>query len=332
MALLALLQTGYQDEAREWRNWLLRACAASPAEMQIMYGVAGERLLPEWEADWLPGYGGARPVRIGNAASRQRQLDIYGEVADVLLHSVAAGLTPEKEGMQRALAVMRHVARIWQEPDAGMWEVRGPPRQFTHSKVMAWVAIDRYVRLAEMQQADIDLAPWRALRDEIHAWICRHCLDPQAGCFVQFAGGRDLDAALLMLPIVGFLPPQDPRMLATVAAIERDLVRDGLVCRYITHPAVDGLPPGEGVFVACSFWLVDNLVLQGRLQEARSLYERLLGLCNDVGLLSEEYDPVARRMLGNFPQAFSHIGIVNSALNLQRAEGPARQRAEKAAE
>ncbi|HZY19639.1 MAG TPA: glycoside hydrolase family 15 protein [Ramlibacter sp.] len=332
MTLLALLQTGYVEEAREWRNWLLRAAAGAPHDMQIMYGVAGERLLPEWEADWLPGFGGARPVRIGNAAARQRQLDIYGEVADVMLHSAAQGLLPDLEGLHRGLAVMRHVARIWQEPDRGMWEVRGEPRQFTHSKVMAWVAIDRFVRLAEMLQATVDLAPWRALRDEIHAWVCRHCVHPEAGHFVQYAGARSLDAALLMLPLVGFLPPGDPRMVATVDAIERDLVRDGLVCRYITDPRVDGLPPGEGAFVACSFWLVDNLVLQGRLAQARALYERLLALCNDVGLLSEEYDPVGRRMLGNFPQAFSHIGIVNSALNLMKAAGPAKQRAEKGAE
>ncbi|MGZ5180649.1 MAG: glycoside hydrolase family 15 protein [Ramlibacter sp.] len=331
MALLALLQTGFVEEAREWRNWLLRAVAGAPADMQIMYGVAGERLLPEWEADWLPGFGGARPVRIGNAAARQRQLDIYGEVADVMLHSAAHGDLPDAQGYRRGLAVMQHVARIWQEPDWGMWEVRGPPRHFTHSKVMAWVSVDRFVRLAEMLERD-DLARWRALRDEIHAWVCRHCLDPQGGCFVQYAGSRDLDASLLMLPIVGFLPPDDPRMRATVAAIERDLMRDGLVCRYITDPAVDGLPPGEGSFLACSFWLVDNLVLQGRLPQARAMYERLLGLCNDVGLLSEEYDPVAQRMLGNFPQAFSHIGIVNSALNLVRAEGPAKSRADKSAQ
>ncbi|RYY88272.1 MAG: glycoside hydrolase family 15 protein, partial [Comamonadaceae bacterium] len=312
-----------------WRDWLLRACAADPASMQIMYGVGGERLLPEWEADWLPGYGGARPVRIGNAASRQRQLDIFGEVADVLFQATATGHKPDAQGLHRGLAMMRHVADIWDEPDYGMWEVRGEPRHFTHSKVMAWVAVDRFVRLCEQLGSDIDLQPWRALCGEIHAWICRECVDPEGGHFVQHAGGRGLDAALLMLPLVGFLPPHDPRMVATVAAIERRLVRDGLVCRYVTDPDLDGLPPGEGTFVACSFWLVDNLVLQGRVAEARALYERLLGLCNDVGLLSEEYDPVAGCMLGNFPQAFSHVGIVNSALNLERVEGPARQRAEK---
>ena len=298
-----------------------------------MYGVGGERLLPEWEADWLPGYEGARPVRVGNLASRQRQLDIFGEVADVMFQATVAGHKPDPEGLQRGLALMRHVAKIWREPDYGMWEVRGEPRHFTHSKVMAWVAVDRFVRLVEHLEGNtIDLQPWRALCVEMHDWICRECVDPEGGHFVQHVGGRGVDAALLMLPLVGFLPPQDPRMVATVAAIERYLMQDGLVCRYITDPAVDGLPPGEGSFVACSFWLVDNLVLQGRVDEARALYERLLALCNDVGLLSEEYDPVSQRMLGNFPQAFSHVGIVNSALNLERVAGPAKQRAEKGAE
>jgi GH15 family glucan-1,4-alpha-glucosidase len=332
LTLLALLQTGYADEAREWHNWLLRACAGAPADMQIMYGVGGERLLPEWEADWLSGFGGARPVRIGNAAARQRQLDIYGEVADVMLQAAAHGQAPDAQGIRRALSVMQHVREIWREPDWGMWEVRGPARQFTHSKVMAWVAIDRFVRLVERLRADVDLALWRALRDEIHDWVCTHCFDSRAGCFVQYAGGTTLDAALLMLPIVGFLPPTEPRMVATVAAIERHLMQNGLVCRYVTEPRLDGLPPGEGTFLACSFWLVDNMVLQGRLDDARQLYERLLALCNDVGLLSEEYDPVRQCMLGNFPQAFSHIGIVNSALNLVRAQGPARRRAEKASD
>lgn len=331
LTLLALLQTGYEDEARRWRDWLLRACAGAPEGMQIMYGVRGERLLPEWEADWLPGHGGARPVRIGNLASRQRQLDIFGEVADVMFQSVVFGQAPDEEGLQRGLAVLRHVARIWREPDFGMWEVRGEPRHFTHSKVMAWVAVDRFIRLVEQLRADsVDLQPWRALRAEMHDWICANCTDPQGGAhFVQHAGGSGVDAALLMLPLVGFLPAHDPRMVATVAAIEKRLVHDGLVCRYVTDPRLDGLPPGEGTFLACSFWLVDNLVLQGRLDEARTLYERLLGLCNDVGLLSEEYDPLGKRMLGNFPQAFSHVGIVNSALNLVRATGPAKQRAEK---
>jgi GH15 family glucan-1,4-alpha-glucosidase len=328
LVLLALLQTGYDEEASAWRDWLLRACAASPADMQIMYGVGGERLLPEWEADWLPGHAGARPVRIGNLASRQRQLDIFGEVADVLFQATTTGHRPDKEGFDRGLAMMRHVARIWREPDYGMWEVRGEPRQFTHSKVMAWVAVDRFVRVAECEMAPVDLQPWRALRDEIHDWVCTHCVDPEGGHFVQHAGGHGLDAACLMLPLVGFLPARDPRMLATVAAIEHGLRQDGLVCRYVTDPGLDGLPRGEGAFLACSFWLVDCLVLQGRLDDAEALYGHLLGMCNDVGLLSEEYDPIARRMLGNFPQAFSHVGIVNSALNLVRASGPARQRAD----
>ncbi|MBK0392774.1 glycoside hydrolase family 15 protein [Ramlibacter algicola] len=330
LTLMALLQTGFVDEARAWRDWLLRACAGSPADMQIMYGVGGERLLPEWEVDWLPGHGGAQPVRIGNAASGQRQLDIFGEVADVMFQSVVAGHQPDPEGLHRGLALMRHVATIWRDPDYGMWEVRGEPRHFTHSKVMAWVAVDRFVRLVEDLRADVDLEPWRALRTEIHDWICTHCMDAEGHHFVQHAGahGQVLDAALLMLPLVGFLPAQDPRMRATVDAIEHHLVQDGLVCRYVTDPALDGLPPGEGAFVACSFWLVDNLVLQGRVDEARALYERLIALCNDVGLLSEEYEPIGRCMLGNFPQAFSHVGIVNSALNLQRASGPARQRAD----
>ena len=332
LTLLALLQTGFVDEARDWRDWLMRACAGSPADMQIMYGVGGERLLPEWEADWLPGYEGARPVRIGNAASRQLQLDVYGEVADMMFQATAAGHQPDEDGMQRGLALMRHVAHIWNEPDYGMWEVRGEPRHFTHSKAMAWVAVDRFVRMCEQLGTATDLQPWRALRDEIHAWVCKRCIDPAGGHFVQYADAAawQLDAALLMLPLVGFLPAQDPRMVATVAEVERRLVRDGLACRYMTDPHLDGLPPGEGSFLACSFWLVDNMVLQGRVEEARALFERLLLLCNDLGLLSEEYDPIAGRMLGNFPQAFSHVGIVNSALNLSRAEGPAKQRAEPA--
>ncbi|TFZ08892.1 glycoside hydrolase family 15 protein [Ramlibacter humi] len=329
LTLLALLQTGYVDEARAWRDWLLRACAGSPADMQIMYGVGGERLLPEWEADWLPGHGGARPVRIGNLASRQRQLDIFGEVADVMFQSVVYGQVPDADGLQRGLSLMKHIARIWREPDYGMWEVRGEPRHFTHSKVMAWVAVDRFVRLVEQLRADrVQLDPWRALRAEMHDWICRECLDPQGVYFVQHQGGRGLDAALLMLPLVGFLPARDPRMVATVAAIEKHLRQDGMVCRYVTDPSLDGLPRGEGAFVACSFWLVDNMVLQGRVDEARALYEHLITMRNDVGLMAEEYDPMARVMLGNFPQAFSHVGIVNSALNLQRVQGPARDRAE----
>jgi len=313
------MTAGYQEEARAWRDWLLRAVAGSPAQIQIMYGLGGERRLPELELDWLPGYEGSRPVRIGNAASRQLQLDVFGEVMDALHLSRRVGLGAHEAGWALQRALMEHLETIWEEPDEGIWEVRGRRRQFTHSKVMAWVAFDRAVKGVEEFGLEGPVERWRALRQRVHDSVCRRGYDAKLNSFVQSYGSKELDASLLALPLVGFLPASDPRMIGTVRAIERDLLRDGFVQRYRTRSGVDGLPPGEGVFLPCSFWLADNYVLQGRIEEARTLFERLCGLANDVGLLSEEYDPAGRRFLGNFPQAFSHVSLINTALNLSRA-------------
>jgi GH15 family glucan-1,4-alpha-glucosidase len=325
--LLALMHAGYYDEARAWRDWLLRAVAGRPDQVQVLYGLAGERRLTEWEVPWLPGYEGAAPVRIGNAAAEQLQLDIYGEVIDALHHAYLHGLPPGEHAVAVERALLDHLAEIWHEPDEGIWEVRGPPQHFTHSRVMAWVAFDRAVKIAERLAKPHSLPKWRRLRDEVHREVCAKAFDPERGSFMQAFGSKSLDASVLLMPLVGFLPPDDPRVLGTLAAIERNLVVDGFVMRYDTSDLVDGLPPGEGVFLACSFWFADNLVLQGRVAEARAWFERLLGLANDVGLLAEEYDPRSGRQLGNFPQAFSHVALVNTAFNLTRAEGPAGQRA-----
>jgi GH15 family glucan-1,4-alpha-glucosidase len=324
--LYSLMSAGFVSEARAWRDWLLRAVAGDPSQLQIMYGVAGERRLPELELDWLPGYQGARPVRIGNAASRQLQLDVFGEVMDALHLSRRVGLAYDEASWALETNLVEHLERIWTEPDEGIWEVRGPRQNFTHSKVMAWVAFDRAVKSMEQFGLEGPIERWHAIREEIHASVCRNGFDGAQGSFVQAYGSKDLDASLLLIPIVGFLPPEDPRVRGTVAAIERRLLRDGFVERYETGSGVDGLPPGEGAFLPCSFWLADNYVLQGRRAEARALFDRLVGLCNDVGLLSEEYDPRSKRMLGNFPQAFSHVSLVNTALNLSRGEGPAQDR------
>jgi GH15 family glucan-1,4-alpha-glucosidase len=324
--LLALMHAGYHREAEAWQNWLLRAVAGSANQVQIMYGIAGERHLPEWEVPWLSGYQGASPVRVGNAAVGQQQLDIYGEVADAL-HQARENKLPNNEAageLQRTL--LEHLEQIWQEPDEGIWEVRGPKRHFTHSKVMAWVAFDRAIKSAEKFGLKAPLAHWRSLREQIHDDVCRHGFDNDLGSFVQSYGSKNLDASLLLVPLVGFLPPSDPRVRSTIEKIERDLLRDGFVLRYNTGTVTDGLPPGEGVFLACSFWLADNYVLLGQQEKAEHLFEQLLGLCNDVGLLAEEYDPVAQRQMGNFPQAFSHVALVNTALNLNQQHGPARQR------
>ena len=331
--LYALLSAGYSDEARDWRRWLLRAVAGDPAQLQILYGIAGERRLPELTLDWLAGYEGSKPVRIGNAASQQLQLDVYGEVMDALYLSRRQGLIDgESWSLERAL--ITYLETIWEQPDEGIWEVRGPRQHFTHSKVMAWVAFDRGVKAIEQFGLEGPLERWRAVRERIHASVCAGGFDAARRSFVQAYGSKELDASLLMLPLVGFLPPEDPRIRGTVAAVERELLRDGFVARYSSHSGVDGLPPGEGAFLACSFWLVDNYVLQGRLAEATALFDRLAALVNDVGLLAEEYDPAARRQVGNFPQAFSHVALVNSALNLSAAlqrtgehEAPAQHRA-----
>jgi len=323
--LLALMHAGYRDEAKSWGAWLRRSIAGTPAQVQTLYGLAGERRLMEWEAPWLAGYRGSRPVRIGNAASEQLQLDVYGELLDALYQAIHHGLASPRESWAMQRALVEHLAEIWSEPDESIWEVRGGARHFTFSKAMAWVAIDRAVRCAEEFHLDAPLEQWRALRSEIHESVCRNGYSEAKQSFVQYYGSSELDASLLLLPLVGFLPAQDPRIKSTVAAIERELMVDGLVLRYRTHDGVDGLPPGEGMFLACSFWFVDNLVLQGERQKARAMFERLLALANDVGLLAEEYDPRDRCQLGNFPQAFSHLALINSALNLDD-HGPARRR------
>ncbi|MER2269257.1 glycoside hydrolase family 15 protein [Methylobacterium oxalidis] len=320
LTLLALMNAGYYDEARAWREWLLRAVAGSPAQLQIMYGLAGERHLREWEVGWLPGYEGSRPVRIGNAAAAQLQLDVFGEVIDALHQARHGGLAenPEAWALQKALAA--YLETVWDQPDEGIWEVRGGRKHFVHSKVMAWVALDRMVKTAAEFGWDGPVARWRSLRARIHTDVCRQGFNPEVGAFVQSYGSRTLDASLLLLPVVGFLPASDPRIRATVRAVERDLMVDGFVLRYRTEETQDGLPPGEGAFLPCSFWLADNWLLQGRREEAQALFERLLALRNDVGLLAEEYDPRAKRQLGNFPQAFSHLALIGTALNLSPAE------------
>jgi GH15 family glucan-1,4-alpha-glucosidase len=323
--LQAMMNSGSYAEAARWREWLLRAVAGDPGRMQIMYGIAGERLLPEWQIPWLRGYEHSRPVRIGNAASEQLQLDVYGEIMDVLHRGRQCNLAANEAGWQLQLALMAHLERVWNQPDRGMWEVRGKSQHFTYSKVMAWVAVDRVIRSAEQFGLPAPLRRWRTLRRRIHADVCRHGFNRTLGTFVRTYGSRNLDASLLLMPLVGFLRPHDPRMRATTEAIEHRLTSDGFVKRYDTRIASDGLPPGEGVFLACSFWLADNWILLNRRAAAQRLFERLLALRNDVGLLSEQYDPQAARLLGNFPQSFSHIALVNTAYNLTHRRGRARR-------
>ncbi|HET9379456.1 MAG TPA: glycoside hydrolase family 15 protein [Streptomyces sp.] len=323
LTLGALVAAGYQEEAEAWRNWLLRAVAGDPRDLQIMYGLAGERRLPEFELPWLSGFAGSAPVRIGNDAVNQLQLDVYGEVMDSLELGRSSGLSaqPDVWAVQRAL--MDFLREEWREPDEGLWEVRGGRRQFVHSKVMVWVAADRAVRALE-QYPDLpgDLDGWRAMRDEVHREVCEKGYDPERNTFTQSYGSRELDAALLLIPRVGFLPPDDPRVLGTIEAIREDLGHNGFLRRYTADERiVDGLPGSEGTFLVCSFWLADALHATGRTKEARDLFERLVDLTNDVGLLAEEYDPVAGHQLGNFPQAFSHIGLVHTALALYGEDG-----------
>jgi GH15 family glucan-1,4-alpha-glucosidase len=324
--LYALISAGFMKEAMAWRKWLLRAVAGDPNDLQIVYGLAGERRTAEYELPELSGYEGSRPVRVGNAAAGQIQLDVYGELMDSFYVARRAGMGEEPASWGLECALMAHLETIWNEPDDGIWEVRGGRRHFTHSKVMAWVAFDRAIRSAEEFHHDGPVARWREIRDEIHAQVCAHGFDAAQNTFTQCYGSAALDSSLLMIPMVGFLPPEDPRVQGTLAAIERHLLRDGLVLRYDTGTGTDGLPPGEGAFLACSFWLADNYVLQGRFDEARALFEHLISLRNDVGLLAEEYDPVAKRQLGNFPQAFSHLALINTARNLESASGPVHQR------
>ena len=325
-ALYAMMNAGFNDEARAWRDWLLRAVAGDPAEMQILYGVAGERRIPEFEVDWLPGYAGSRPVRIGNAAHEQFQLDVYGEMMDSLHESRRHGLVRDDRAWALQQTVMEFLEGAWDQPDDGIWEVRGPRRHFTHSKVLAWVAFDRAVEAVERWDRPGPGDHWRRIRDEIHAEVCREGFNVELNSFTQAYGSDELDASTLLIPLLGFLPPEDPRVIGTVEAIQRDLTRDGFVQRYRTHAVDDGLPTGEGVFLPCSFWLVDALLMLEREDEAKALFEKLIGVSNDLGLLSEEYNPDEQRLLGNFPQAFTHVGLVNSAYNLSKHMGPVQQR------
>ncbi len=326
LTLLALMNAGYYDEACSWRDWLLRAAAGAPAQLQIMYGLAGERRLTEYEIPWLPGYENSRPVRIGNAAHDQLQLDVFGEVMDALHQARGGGLTPREADWAFQRALLDHLESVWQSPDEGMWEIRGEPRHFTYSKVMAWVALDRGIRVAETLGLEGSLDRWRALRQRVHDEVCERGYNSEIGSFAQSYGAKELDASLLLMATTGFLPPSDPRIRGTIEAIERRLLVDGFLLRYDTGTGVDGLPPGEGAFLACTFWLADAYVLLGRADDARRVFERLLTLRNDVGLLSEEYDTEAKRLAGNFPQAFSHIALINTAHNLSRATKPAHQR------
>ena len=319
LTLQSLINAGYLEEARDWREWLLRAVAGSPSELNILYGLRGERRLTELELPWLEGYEKSVPVRTGNAAYKQYQLDIFGEVVNTLSLAHEAGLGPPKHSRQEiAMAMLEFLETGWEAPDDGIWEVRGPRRHFVHSKMMAWVAVDRLIRFAEMQRLETEISRWKHLREIIHEQVCRQGFDADMNSFVQYYGGKHLDASLLMMPLVGFLPANDARVVGTVKAIETHLVEKGFVARYTQDPAVDGMPHGEGMFLACSFWLADNYVLQNRQNDAERMFERLLDIRNDVGLLSEEYDPFAKRLLGNFPQAFSHVGLVNTAFNLAR--------------
>jgi GH15 family glucan-1,4-alpha-glucosidase len=328
LTLLALMNGGYYEEAAMWRDWLLRAAAGSPQQIQIMYGIRGERRLTEWEVPWLPGYEKSQPVRIGNAAHSQLQLDIFGEVMDALHQARQGGLGANESGWDLQRDFLLHLEKIWTEPDEGIWEVRGAPQHFTYSKAMAWLAFDRAIKSAESYNLPGPLAHWRELREQIHTNVCKHGFNTARGSFTRAYGSTDLDASLLLLPAIGFLPPEDARISGTVEAIERELLVDGLVLRYNTASAGDGLPAGEGVFLACSFWLADAFLMLGRHDDARALFERLLGLRNDLGLLSEQYDPRLRRLVGNFPQAFSNLALINTASNLAHHTKPAEQRSD----
>jgi GH15 family glucan-1,4-alpha-glucosidase len=331
LSLLALMNAGFYEEAAAWRDWLLRAVAGVPAQAQIMYSITGENRLTEWEIDWLPGYEGAKPVRIGNGAHGQIQIDVYGEVMDALYQAHRGGLASSTEAWALLNAFLAHLAEIWHEPDRGIWESRRPPRHFTFSKVMAWVAFDRGAKIATEFGLNGPVEHWREIAEEIHRDVCEKGYDTELGSFVQSYGSKWLDGSLLLLPTTGFLPPDDPRIVGTIDAIERRLLRDGFVMRHDPAEVETGLAHGEGAFLACSFWLADAYVLIGQQDEAKRLFERLLALRNDVGLLSEEYDVDAQRLVGNFPQAFSHIALINTAQNLARRSKPAEQRAGESA-
>jgi GH15 family glucan-1,4-alpha-glucosidase len=326
--LMAFMNLGYFEEARAWRDWLTRAIAGSPHQVQILYGVGGERWLPELIIPWLPGYENSSPVRIGNAASEQLQIDVFGEIADAIFQTFKAGMPPSERGQALQPIISEYLATVWRQPDDGIWEVRGGRQHFVYSKVMAWVAFDRAANYLGAQALPKLGRTWREIADEIHTEVCERGFDPDLNSFVQAYGSKRLDASLLLIPIVGFLPADDPRVRGTLCAIERRLlIGDEFVLRYETEDSSDGLPPGEGAFLACSFWLVGNYILQRRYDDAHRLFDRLLSRCNDVGLLAEELDPLTGRMLGNFPQAYSHIGLIISALNLSRQVGPTEERA-----
>jgi glucoamylase len=320
LTLFALMRAGCTDEAAAWRDWLHRSVAGSAAQIQIMYGLRGERALPERELPWLPGYEGAKPVRIGNAAAAQLQLDVFGEVTQCLHLARRHGLSTPHHGWALQKNIIDHLARIWDQKDQGIWESRGDPQHYTFSKIMVWVALDRMIKDATHYRLSGPVEDWKALRETIRERVLREGFSEQRNAFTQVFGGKDMDATLLLIPRTGFLPPDDPRVRGTIAAVEQDLFKDGFVLRYRTDSNLDGLPPGEGAFLACTFWLVDAYVMQGRRDEARKLFERLLGLCNDVGLLAEEYDPAAQRQVGNFPQAFSHVALISAALSLTEAD------------
>ncbi|HJR57783.1 MAG TPA: glycoside hydrolase family 15 protein [Vicinamibacterales bacterium] len=324
--LYSLINCGFLTEAAAWRNWLLRAAGGDPSKLQTMYGAAGERRLPELILDWLPGYEGSKPVRTGNAAVKQFQLDVYGEVIDALHVARGAGLEPDESAWSLERVILDFVEGAWRHPDEGIWEVRGPRRHFTHSKVLAWVAFDRAIKSAENYGLPGPVDRWRKVRQEIHDDVCSRGYNAAQGSFTQFYGSEELDASLLQIPLVGFLPCSDRRVAGTIAAVERELFEDGFLRRYRTSGDVDGLPEGEGAFLACTFWLADAYMLQGRRDEAHALFERLLSLTNDLGLLAEEVDVRTGRQLGNFPQAFSHVSLINTARNLADAGGPARER------
>ncbi|PWU09284.1 MAG: glucoamylase [Verrucomicrobia bacterium] len=326
--LYSLLSAGYTDEATAWCNWLLRAIAGDPAQMQTLYGPAGERLLHEYELSFLSGFEHSQPVRVGNAASEQFQLDVYGEVIDMLYHARQRGLRSDSDVWQLQRHLIQFVVKHWNDPDEGIWEVRGERRHFTHSKVMAWVALDRAIKTCEKHRTKGETKLWRSVRKEIHSEICARSFNKKRDAFTQSFESERLDASTLLIPLVGFLPPNDPRVLSTIKAIEKELMFNGFVMRYDPEKsaAVDGLRPGEGAFLPCSFWLVDCLHLSGRHEEALELFQRLLSIRNDLGLLSEEYDTTQGRLIGNFPQAFSHVALINSATNLISAAGPAMER------
>jgi GH15 family glucan-1,4-alpha-glucosidase len=326
--LFALMNAGYIDEAKAWRDWLLRSVAGDPANAQILYGVGGQRRVAESELDWLPGYAGSRPVRVGNAAHEQFQLDVYGEVIDALYQARVNGLDPDDHAWSLQRTLMDFLEGVWGQPDEGIWEVRGPRRHFTHSKVLAWVAFDRAVRSSARLGLHGPVDRWRRVRAEIHAEVCREGFNTDLNSFTQAYGSDELDASTLLIPILGFLPPNDPRVVGTIDAVQKHLTRQGFVERYTPKEQndVDGLPGGEGVFLPCSFWLVDALLQLGRADEGRALFERVVGVSSDLGLLAEEYDPAENRLLGNFPQAFTHVGLVNSAYNLSHHDSPHEQR------